>query len=193
MSLEWRAGDFAVSHDVYLGENFDDVNAGAEGTFVGNQALTSLIVGRPGFAIPDGLVPGTTYYWRIDEYNTDATISKGSVWSFTVADFIGIDDFESYNNLDPDDPQSNRIFNAWIDGFDNPFTNGSVVGYANPPFAEQTIVHSGNQSMPMSYDNGVGKSEATLTLTYPRDWTEKGVNTLTIWFRGDSANAAETN
>jgi hypothetical protein len=30
------------------------------------------------------------------------------------------------------------------------------------------------------------------TLTYPRDWTENGVSTLTIWFRGDSANAAET-
>jgi len=31
-----------------------------------------------------------------------------------------------------------------------------------------------------------------LTLTYPRDWTENGVDTLTIWFRGDSDNAAET-
>jgi hypothetical protein len=30
------------------------------------------------------------------------------------------------------------------------------------------------------------------TLTYPRDWTENGVNTLTIWFHGDPANAAET-
>ncbi|MEE9370801.1 MAG: hypothetical protein V3W45_04940, partial [Sedimentisphaerales bacterium] len=57
---------------------------------------------------------------------------------------------------------------------------------------EQTIVHGGNQSMPLYYDNSVGYSEATLTLNYPRDWTEKGVNTLTIWFRGDSANAAET-
>ena len=46
--------------------------------------------------------------------------------------------------------------------------------------------------MPLYYDNSVGNSEATLTLTYPRDWTEKGVNTLTIWFRGDSDNAAET-
>jgi len=46
--------------------------------------------------------------------------------------------------------------------------------------------------MPLYYDNSVGYSEATLTLTYPRDWTENGVNTLTIWFRGDSANAAET-
>ncbi|MBL7146261.1 MAG: hypothetical protein ISS76_18635, partial [Phycisphaerae bacterium] len=70
--------------------------------------------------------------------------------------------------------------------------NGSVVGYLNSPYAEMTIVHSGNQSMPMFYDNAVGKSEATLTLTYPRDWTEKGVNILTIWFRGNSNNAAET-
>ena len=46
--------------------------------------------------------------------------------------------------------------------------------------------------MPLFYDNSVGYSEATLTLTYPRDWTENGVNTLTIWFAGDSANAAET-
>jgi len=102
-----------------------------------------------------------------------------------------VDDFESYNDLDPADPESNRIFNAWIDGYDDP-TNGSLVGYDAPPFAEQTIVHSGNQSMPLFYDNSVGYSEATLTLTYPRDWTENGVTTLTIWFRGISANAAET-
>jgi len=46
--------------------------------------------------------------------------------------------------------------------------------------------------MPLYYDNSVGYSEATLTLTSPRDWTVNGVSTLTIWFRGDSANAAET-
>jgi hypothetical protein len=81
---------------------------------------------------------------------------------------------------------------AWLDGFDNPAVNGSVVGYANPPFAEQTIVHSGSQSMPFAYDNAVGKSEATLTLTSARDWTVHGVNTLTIWFRGEAGNVAET-
>jgi hypothetical protein len=31
-----------------------------------------------------------------------------------------------------------------------------------------------------------------LTLTSNRDWTIKGVDTLTIWFRGEAANAAET-
>ncbi|MCP4257953.1 MAG: hypothetical protein GY774_10560, partial [Planctomycetes bacterium] len=75
---------------------------------------------------------------------------------------------------------------------DNPAVNGSVVGYANPPFAEQTIVHSGSQSMPFEYNNAVGKSEATLTLTSNRDWTVNGVDTLTIWFRGSADNTAET-
>ena len=46
--------------------------------------------------------------------------------------------------------------------------------------------------MPLAYDNAVGKSEATLTLSSNRDWTVKSVNTLTIWFRGDISNAAET-
>ncbi|MCP4263206.1 MAG: hypothetical protein GY774_37710, partial [Planctomycetes bacterium] len=85
-----------------------------------------------------------------------------------------------------------RIFNAWIDGLTDSAKGGSVVGYDNAPFAEQTIVHSGNQSMPMSYDNSAtGKSGATLTLTSNRDWTVNGVDTLTIWFRGEAGNAAE--
>ena len=46
--------------------------------------------------------------------------------------------------------------------------------------------------MPLAYDNAVGKSEATLTLTSNRDWTVKGVDTLTIWYIGDAANSAET-
>ena len=46
--------------------------------------------------------------------------------------------------------------------------------------------------MPMAYDNAVGKSEATLTLTSNRDWTVNNVNRLTIWYRGSSSNAAET-
>ncbi|NQT03602.1 MAG: hypothetical protein HQ580_16355, partial [Planctomycetes bacterium] len=106
--------------------------------------------------------------------------------------FLIVDDMESYNDINEGEPGSNRIYLAWLDGFDNPAINGSVVGYPNPPFVEQTIVHGGSQSMPFSYDNGVGKSEATLTLTYPRDWREKSVDTLTIWHIGDEANAAET-
>ena len=59
--LNWEPGATAVSHDVYIGDNFDDVDSGAEGTFQGNQATTLVTVGFPGFAFPDGLLPGTTY------------------------------------------------------------------------------------------------------------------------------------
>ncbi|MFH1717633.1 MAG: LamG domain-containing protein, partial [Planctomycetota bacterium] len=347
INLSWRAGDLAVSHDVYLGDNFDDVDAGAgPGTpgFIGNQTGTFLVAGFPGFPYPEGLVPGTTYYWRIDEVNeaepnspwkgdiwsfsippktaynpdpadgtefvaTDATLSwtpgfgaklhtvyigtdfdavndaaggapqgiakykpaaplesekvyywrvdefdalatykgdvwgfttpgaagspspvnratgvqmtatlswtpaatavshdvyfgtdrdavmtattaspeykgnkaagsesldpgklawhsdyywrvdavyntgtvKGLVWNFTTADFLLVDDFESYNDIDPPDPASNRIFDKWIDGFGTT-DNGALVGNDLPPYAEQTIVHSGGQSLIYRYD-----------------------------------------
>ncbi len=86
VNLSWAPGSFAVSHDVYLGDNFDNVNEGAEGTFQGNQAATFIVAGFPGFAFPDGLVPGTTYYWRIDEVNDLDPNNpwKGNVWSFSI-------------------------------------------------------------------------------------------------------------
>ncbi|MBC8470992.1 MAG: hypothetical protein H8D56_16090 [Planctomycetes bacterium] len=378
VTLGWRPGDFAVSHDIYIGENFDDVDNGKGDTFQGNQTESFIVVGFPGFAFPDGLAPGTTYYWRIDEVNDtepnspwkgpvwsfsvppktayfpepadgaesvdlDGVLSwtagygsklhtiyfgdnfdqaentvegitqgittynpgklkmaktyywrvdefdaaqtykgdvwsfttegavgnpsptKGAVdvtqtpvltwttgfgashevyfgsdasslelkgtgnlgsesfepgqlewntmyywrideannanadspwtgplWSFTTANFLIIDDMESYNDINEGEPDSNRIYLAWLDGFDNPTINGSTVGHLDPPIAERTIIHSGNQSMPFAYDNTVGKSEATLTLTSNRDWTINGINTLTIWFRGNSDNASET-
>jgi hypothetical protein len=187
--LTWVPGVFADSHEVYFGteaeavKNADTSSPEFKGS--GNLGSESYDAGQ--------LEWDTTYYWRIDEANTANTDSPwtGPVWSFTTADFLVVDDFESYNDLDEGEPGSNRIYLAWVDGFDNPAINGSIVGYANPPFAEQTIVHGGSQSMPLEYNNAVGKSEATLTLTSTRDWTINGVNKLTIWFRGSGSNAAE--
>jgi len=98
VSLSWSSGGYAVSHRVYFGDNFDDVNDGTGGTFRGNQTSTSYVVGLPGFAYPDGLVPGTTYYWRIDEVTNMHPESpwKGDVWSFMVSHRI------SYNPSPPD-------------------------------------------------------------------------------------------
>jgi hypothetical protein len=179
--LTWVPGIFADTHEVYFGTDAASLELKGSGN-LGSESYE-----------PGQLEWNTTYYWRVDEANNANANSPwtGPLWSFTTANFLIIDDMESYNDLDPADPASNRIFNAWLDGFDNPATNGSVVGNANPPFAEQTRVHEGLQSMPMSYDNAVGKSEATLTLTSNHDWTVNGVNTLTIWFRGSSGNAAE--
>ena len=187
--LTWLHGVYADSHQVYFGTDKEAVRNADAGSpeYKGAGDL-----GSESYE-PEKLEWNTTYYWRIDEVNNLNPDSPwtGNVWSFTTANFLVVDDFESYNDLDPAEPDSNRIFNVWIDGYGIP-TNGSLVGYDNPPFAEQTIVHGGNQSMPLYYDNSVGYSEATLTLTYPRDWTENSVSTLSIWFRGDSANSAET-
>ncbi|MHC4533891.1 MAG: hypothetical protein ACYS6K_08060, partial [Planctomycetota bacterium] len=86
VNLSWRAGESAVTHDVYIGEDFDAVSDGAEGTFIGNQADTFIVAGFPGFPYPDGLVPGMTYYWRIDEVNDAEPNSpwKGDIWSFMI-------------------------------------------------------------------------------------------------------------
>ena len=184
--LSWSPGEAAASHDVYFGTEDAVKNADISSPeYKGSKNLDSESYD------PGKLEWNTTYYWRVDEVEDGGTIQKGNLWSFTTADFLIVDDMELYNDINEDEPGSNRIYLAWLDGFDNPAINGSIVGYSIVPFAEQTIVHGGRQSMPFSYDNSVGKSEATLTLTYPRDWTENGVNTLVIWYIGDAANAAE--
>ncbi|MHC4498713.1 MAG: WD40 repeat domain-containing protein, partial [Planctomycetota bacterium] len=188
--LTWTPGIYCVSHKIYFGtdkeavKNADTSSPEYKGS--GNLGSESYEPGQ--------LEWDTTYYWRIDEANNTNADSPwtGPLWSFTTANFLIVDDFESYNDINEDEPGSNRIYLAWADGFDNPAINGSVVGYITVPSTEQTIVHSGNQSMPFEYNNAVGKSEATSVLTSNRDWTVNGVNTLTIWYRGSSDNDAET-
>jgi len=184
--LTWVASDNAASHEVYFGTDKDTMRIADTGSpeYKGSKTLGSESYD------PGKLEWDSTYYWRVDEVETGGT-QKGLIWNFTTANFLIVDDFESYNDINEGEAGSNRIYLAWADGYDDP-ANGSLVGNAAAPFAEQTIVHGGLQSMPLAYDNSAGKSEATLTLTYPSDWTEKDVDTLTIWFRGVSANTPET-
>jgi len=194
--LTWSPGVYAASHQVYFGADKDAVKNAGTGSpeYKGTKAL-----GSESYE-PGKLLWNTTYYWRIDEVNNLNTDSpwKGNVWSFTTANFLVVDDFEDYN------VGNNEIWWSWKDGLgyaahgNEPAYPGNGTGAAvgdesTASYTEETIVHGGSQALPLFYDNSVLKySEAQKTLTYPRDWTEKGVNTLTIWFRGDSANAAET-
>jgi len=184
-TLSWTPAGNAASSELYFGTDADAVKnaTAASPEYVGNKALGSESYD------PGGLELATTYHWRVDTVYSDKTV-KGLAWSFTIADFIGVDDFESYNDIDPPDAASNRIFDKWIDGFGTT-TNGALVGNELPPYAEQRVVHGGAQSMGYAYDNNMKTSEATLTLIYPRDWTEKGVTKLSLWFNGGPDNAAE--
>ncbi len=185
--LSWTAGEYAVKHDVYFGAAFDDVNdadaTNTTGIYRDRQSL-------PIYTPAEALELGKTYYWRVDEVNAppDYDIHNGKVWSFTITEYLLVDDFEGYTDYAPND-----IFSSWLDGY-NIDENGALVGYDNPNFdadehfLETEIVQGGNQSLPFYYSN-VGPatySEATHTLTDTRDWTQQGVKALSLWFRGFS-------
>ena len=170
-------------HHIYLGTVFEDVNTAAEPT-----AILDVNEYTP------TLDYDTTYYWRVDE-SSDADPQspiKGNTWSFTTANYIVLEDFESYTDQDPD-----TIYLTWIDGWGDP-TNGSTSGYPDPDFiagghyVETDIVHGGKQSLPLFYDNtSSGLSEATKTLTELKDWTVDDVITLTLFYYGDAGNSTE--
>jgi len=181
--LGFRAGREAAKHDVYFS---DDWQAVVDGT----APVTTVTDTSHG---PLALDLGSTYYWRVDEVNDAETPTtwQGDVWNFTTHEYFVVDDFEDYNDYSPDE-----IFSMWIDGYGTT-TNGSTAGYPEPDFLagehyiETTIVHSGDQSMPLFYDNNFKYSEAAMTLSSQRDWTIRGVGVLSLWFYGDTSNAAE--
>ena len=185
--LTWTPADNADSHQVYFGVDKETVKNATTSSpeYKGSKALGSESYD------PGKLAWHMTYYWRVDAvYNADLDLPvKGLVWSFTTADFLSIDDFESYTD---DDAAGQAIWQTWIDGLDAA-DNGAQVGYLFPPYCEQTIVHTGSQSMPLLYNNeaGVTNSEVRLPLAAPRDWTQAGVADLSLWYRGESANAVE--
>jgi hypothetical protein len=196
-TLSWTAADNAASHEVYFGQDKDAVR---------NADKNSPEYKGPGALGAESYDPGklswyATYYWRIDEIDSLGNTSKGPVWSLTTADFISIDDFEDY------DTGENQIWYAWHDGlgFGTPDTppysagngTGSAVGdETTPSYCEEKIVHGGKKSMPMLYDNNKQGfsmySEVDTTLSEARNWTDEGVNELSLWFRGGSSNSADS-
>ncbi len=198
VTLHWTPADHAASHRVHFGT---DKEATRRADTDSPEYKGSVALGSESYN-PGLLDWQTTYYWRVDEVNNLNPNSpwKGPLWSFTTANFIVVDDFEVYDDLD------NQIWYSWHDGLgygklgSEPYYpgngTGSTVGEIDPPYVEQYFpVHGGRQSMPYYYDNNKPDkfkySEATLTLTYPRDWTEQGVGVLSLWFYGDPDNAPE--
>lgn len=138
------------------------------------------------------------YFEAYDGLGVTTMPPDGEVWSVTVADCLAtVDDFEGYD-------ASNRIYYRWIDGWGYEVPEpghpgngtGASVGYAESPYAEQTIVRGGNQSMPYFYQNDANwekghYSEAERTFDPAQDWTAGGIAALSLWFHGDPCNATE--
>jgi len=172
----WRAGREAASHKILLS---NDRQAVAEGS------APAVTVSTPQYEA--SLMLDSTYFWKVIEVNDAEVITswESPIWSFYTAGFVAADDFEAYTDV-----EGRRVYESWIDGWDNP-ANGSTVGYNQAPFAEQTVVHSGAQSMPLFYENtgGATYSEAKRTFVPPQDWTAHGFTTLVLFFRGRTTNS----
>jgi hypothetical protein len=186
LTLMWGAGEKAVKHQIYFGDDADAVAAAdpSSNLYQGEQTLDETTF------TPGQLEWNRTYWWRIDEVNEAAPESLwvGSVWSFTTADFLVVDDFETYNDEEGTDT---RIYETWIDGYTDGLS-GSTVGNLDPPFAEQTIVHGGKQAMPMDYNNISSPyfSRAYREFAPLQNWTVNGLSDLVLWVRGNPAPVA---
>lgn len=184
--LSFRAGREADKHDVYLDA---DEQAVIDGT------VPIATVTEPSYA--SSLDVASTYYWRIDEVNDAETPTtwESDIWSFSTQEFIVVDDFESYNDIPAGEEGSNLVYVVWVDGFDNPASNGSTMGYVTGVSLDTDIVHDGSQSVPLFYDNTtVTYSEVTANvadLQVGQDWTRHSIKALTLRFFGDPTNVAQ--
>jgi hypothetical protein len=71
--FSWTAGITAVSHTLYVGTTPDLGAADSQGSWPMAMYFHLGV-----------LIPGTTYYWRVDEVDADGAVYTGDVWSFTV-------------------------------------------------------------------------------------------------------------
>jgi hypothetical protein len=185
VTLSWREGREADQHIVSFST---DQQAVSEGNAVVDT------VGEASYS-PLPLDIAKVYYWRIDEVNNAETPTTwiGDTWSFRSQDYLIVDDFEGY-----DDDEPNRIWDIWSDGWDDN-NNGSTVGYPDPDFdagehfVETDIVHGGEQSGPILYDNtSADYSEVSINTTdLPigrTNWTVGSPETFVLWFLGDLNN-----
>lgn len=172
-TLSWRAGRLVNQHHVYVGIDRNDLPLVAETPE--NQLDASTL----------DLQLGETYYWQVNEVNEAETppVWEGTVWDFSTPESLIVDDMESYA-----DQEGQWIWETWVDGFEDP-ANGATVGHGDLP--ETGIVHSGNNSMPLFFDNrSAAISEATRTFDSPQDWTQGLPQALVLYFNGDLDNIA---
>lgn len=177
-SLSWRAGREAVAHEVYLGTEA--------------QAMERAATTTESLYTPASLDLNTTYFWQVIEVNEAEAISAwaGDVWSFSTQACLEIDGFEGYND---DEEAGTTIWQTWVDGIEDESNGGSQAGHYESPFAEHTIVLTGNQSMPLYYANETADaiSEIDRIFDSPQDWTAHGIKTLSLWLYGTEGNTGQ--
>jgi hypothetical protein len=155
VTLSWIEAAFATGRDVWIGKPgaMEKVASPAGKTYT-----------------PGNLEIGQRYEWRVDQVGPSGTVT-GYTWTFTTANYLIVDDFESYT----DDA---GLRTAWVDN----------IGEAG---VEYVFLATGeNNTMRLEFQNQYEPyfTEATRTFVSPQDWTAQSVETLSLSFVGEHEN-----
>jgi hypothetical protein len=154
-TLSWIEAAFATGRDLWLGK------AGAMEQVASPAGKTYT---------PGNLELGQTYQWRIDQIGPSGAV-EGHTWTFTTANYLIVDDFESYT----DDA---GLRTAWVDNISDPGVEYVFLGTG------------ANKAMRFEFQNQYEPyvTEATRTFVSPQDWTAQSVETISLSFVGEHQN-----
>jgi hypothetical protein len=155
-NLSWVEAEFATGRELLFGK------AGAMEKVDPNPAGTTYT--------PGNLELGQTYEWRVDQVGPSGTVT-GHTWTFTVADYLIVEDFESYTT-------DEELRSAWIDNI-------------NEPGVEYVLLATGgNNAMRFEFQNQYEPyfTEVARTFNDSQDWTVQGVEELSLSFIGEHEN-----
>ncbi len=176
--LAWYPGVKAAGHDVYFGDDAGAVAAADTSSPLYQGRLAADVVTFS----PGGLELDKTYYWRVDEVNEVEADSPwgGAVWSFTVANYLVIDDFEAYDIL-PIDPVGAPI--AWYE-FEGDLTDSSGNGHDGTPFGDISFADDPVMGQVLSLPGGDNQyvlvGEVGISGTMP--------TTIACWAKADNTS-----
>ena len=140
--------------------------------WLGKPGAMTKVATPPGKTYTAGpLEFGQTYQWRIDQVGPSGVVT-GHTWTFTTADCLAVEDFQSY----ADDA---ALQAAWPHNIPGTFKYVLLASDA-----------TGNKSMRLDFQNQYEPffTEATRTFAAAQDWTQLGVQALSLTFLGDRTN-----
>ncbi len=156
LTASWTPGQTAVSHMIYAGIDEALVAAGDPNVLLATIAESSID------ASPI-LVPGMTYYWRIDEVDADGIVYPGDVWTFTTYDLAGGAVAEYWDNMTlSDDPNVittvGEVNFDWggdaVTGVNSPDVNIPVDGFSCRWTAALNVPVTGTYKLYSASDDG---------------------------------------
>jgi hypothetical protein len=167
VDLSWRAGRDASQHEVLVGT---DPDALAPVATVDDPAYTASVD------------LDSTVYWQVNEINNamDPAVWEGDIWTLNTAEYITVDDMESYKSK-----EGSYVWETWVDGFGDD-NNGALLGHGGDDM-ETGITYDGGQSLPFYYGQG-GAAGSEAFRDIDRDWGEHGIVCLSLMFYGAASN-----